>query len=44
LRGKKSPGDCSLFASLCTPDNPVGACMVSNEGACNTWFKYRTDE
>jgi hydrogenase expression/formation protein HypD len=44
LRGKKAPADCPLFASLCTPDNPVGACMVSNEGACNTWFKYRTDE
>jgi len=44
LRGKKTPGDCPLFAGLCSPHNPVGACMVSNEGACNTWFKYRTDE
>lgn len=44
LRGKKTPGDCPLFARLCTPHNPVGACMVSIEGACNTWFKYRTDE
>jgi hydrogenase expression/formation protein HypD len=44
LRGKKAPSDCPLFAGICNPDNPVGACMVSNEGACNTWFKFRTDE
>ena len=41
LRGLNIPTDCSLFADLCIPDNPVGACMVSNEGACNTWYKYR---
>jgi hydrogenase expression/formation protein HypD len=44
LRGRKAPVDCPLFAGLCDPDNPIGACMVSNEGACNTWFKYRKDE
>ena len=41
LRGIKTPGDCSLFRTVCNPDNPVGACMVSPEGSCNTWYKYR---
>lgn len=41
LRGLKTPGDCSLFGERCIPENPVGACMVSNEGTCNTWYKYR---
>lgn len=40
LRGLKSPPDCTLFSVICTPDNPVGACMVSAEGACNTFYKY----
>lgn len=44
LRGLKTPKDCSLFAKTCVPGNPAGACMVSNEGACNTWYKYRPDE
>lgn len=44
LRGISSPSDCALFATACTPDNPVGACMVSDEGACNTWYKYRSHE
>jgi hydrogenase expression/formation protein HypD len=44
LRGKKSPSDCPLFGKGCVPDNPIGACMVSNEGACNTWFKYNNNE
>ncbi len=43
LRGIKEPGDCPLFAKLCIPENPIGACMVSPEGACNTWFKYRVN-
>jgi hydrogenase expression/formation protein HypD len=43
LRGIKSPSSCPLFASVCVPDNPVGACMVSNEGACNAWFRYKTN-
>jgi hydrogenase expression/formation protein HypD len=42
LRGLEKPEDCPLFADICSPENPVGACMVSNEGACNTWYKYRT--
>jgi hydrogenase expression/formation protein HypD len=41
LTGVKTPGDCRLFAGLCTPANPVGACMVSNEGTCNNWYRYR---
>ena len=44
LRGLKAPVDCALFAKKCVPENPTGACMVSSEGACNTWYKYRLDE
>ncbi|MBN1107751.1 MAG: hydrogenase formation protein HypD [Bacteroidales bacterium] len=40
LRGINEPSDCKLFATVCTPENPVGACMVSDEGACNAWYKY----
>lgn len=40
LRGIKKPSDCRLFRIVCTPDNPVGACMVSAEGTCNTYFRY----
>lgn len=43
LRGLKRPPECPLFARACIPENPVGACMVSNEGACNTFYKYRSD-
>jgi hydrogenase expression/formation protein HypD len=41
LRGLKTPDECPLFAEICIPENPIGACMVSNEGSCNTWYKYR---
>ncbi len=34
ITGKKAPCECPLFAKICTPENPQGACMVSNEGAC----------
>jgi hydrogenase expression/formation protein HypD len=40
LRGVKRPTDCKLFATLCTPDNPVGSCMVSSEGACAAYWSY----
>ena len=40
LRGKKTPPECPLFKKVCTPHNPKGACMVSNEGACGAWYKY----
>jgi hydrogenase expression/formation protein HypD len=41
LRGKKIPPDCTLFARVCVPENPVGACMVSSEGTCSTFYKFR---
>lgn len=41
LKGLKSPDDCKLFGKACTPNDPVGACMVSNEGACAAWYRYR---
>ncbi|MBN1413358.1 MAG: hydrogenase formation protein HypD [Spirochaetales bacterium] len=40
MRGIKTPESCRLFGSACTPENPVGACMVSAEGTCATYFKY----
>lgn len=41
LRGVKKPLDCKIFANLCTPQNPIGSCMVSSEGACAAYYKYR---
>jgi len=40
LRGAKSPRDCKLFGNPCTPDNPLGSCMVSSEGACAAYYSY----
>jgi len=40
LKGKISPDQCKLFANACTPRSPVGACMVSNEGACHALYRY----
>ena len=40
LKGNKIPTDCRLFAKACTPESPVGACMVSSEGTCAAYFKY----
>jgi hydrogenase expression/formation protein HypD len=40
LKGLKNPKQCKLFGKACTPANPVGACMVSNEGACNAYYRY----
>ncbi len=40
LRGKVSPFDCPLFGGFCTPETPVGACMVSSEGTCAAAYKY----
>jgi len=40
LKGKLSPFDCPLFAGICTPEIPVGACMVSSEGTCAAAYKY----
>ncbi len=41
LKGMKTPKDCKLFGKVCDPSRPVGACMVSNEGACNAWYRYK---
>jgi len=40
LRGVKKPTDCKIFGTVCTPENPVGSCMVSNEGACAAHYTY----
>ena len=40
LRGKIRPDECSAFGALCTPDHPLGAPMVSSEGACAAYWKY----
>jgi len=40
LKGKNGPRDCPLFGHQCTPQNPVGACMVSSEGSCAAEYKY----
>ncbi|NVZ09804.1 hydrogenase formation protein HypD [Allochromatium humboldtianum] len=42
LRGLKEPTECKLFGAVCTPDNPMGACMVSSEGACAAYWSHRT--
>ncbi|MHC4101795.1 MAG: hydrogenase formation protein HypD [Planctomycetota bacterium] len=44
ISGKCQPVDCRLFGSVCTPIYPVGPCMVSSEGTCQAWFKYRRHE
>jgi len=40
LRGLKKPSDCPAFGSLCTPQRPLGATMVSAEGACAAYYQY----
>lgn len=40
LKGIKAPPECKLFGKVCTPENPVGACMVSSEGTCAAYYKY----
>jgi len=40
IRGVKKPLDCKLFGTVCTPENPVGSCMVSSEGACAAYYTY----
>lgn len=43
IRGLKTPLDCKLFAKACTPDNPIGSCMVSSEGTCAAYYTYRKE-
>jgi hydrogenase expression/formation protein HypD len=40
LRGLRIPLDCLLFGKHCTPEQPVGPCMVSSEGSCAAYFHY----
>ncbi|HRH81020.1 MAG TPA: hydrogenase formation protein HypD [Thiobacillaceae bacterium] len=40
LRGVKNPTDCKIFGNVCTPENPMGSCMVSSEGACAAHYTY----
>jgi len=40
LKGIISPRDCPLFGKACTPEDPIGPCMVSTEGTCAAYFKY----
>lgn len=40
LRGVKRPQDCKIFGTVCTPENPIGSCMVSSEGACAAHYSY----
>ncbi len=43
LRGVKTPLDCRLFGKVCTPESPVGPCMVSSEGSCSAYYLYGGD-
>ena len=40
LRGVRKPTDCKLFGTVCTPETPMGSCMVSSEGACAAHYNY----
>lgn len=40
LRGVRQPTDCRLFGTVCTPENPMGSCMVSSEGSCAAHYTY----
>lgn len=40
IKGRMKPAACPLFGKICNPENPIGACMVSSEGACAAYFKY----
>ena len=42
LRGVSTPRDCKLFRVACTPERPVGPCMVSNEGSCAAYYQYES--
>jgi hydrogenase expression/formation protein HypD len=40
LKGVLNPWECKVFGTACTPETPIGACMVSSEGACAAYYKY----
>jgi hydrogenase expression/formation protein HypD len=41
IKGKLEPNNCLLFDKICTPENPIGPCMVSSEGSCAAYYKYQ---
>jgi hydrogenase expression/formation protein HypD len=41
LKGVAKPMDCKVFGTSCTPNTPLGSCMVSSEGACNAYYRYK---
>ena len=41
LRGDRKPTDCPAFGTRCTPEHPLGVTMVSSEGACAAYYRYR---
>ena len=43
LQGLINPPQCGLFGKSCTPENPVGSCMVSSEGTCAAFYRYKID-
>lgn len=43
IKGKRKPPSCLMFGTVCTPDTPVGPCMVSGEGSCAAYYKYRKE-
>ncbi|MCK4772188.1 MAG: hydrogenase formation protein HypD [Candidatus Latescibacteria bacterium] len=43
LQGRKKPADCPVFGETCTPEHPLGATMVSSEGACAAYYRYGRD-
>ncbi|MCK5283997.1 MAG: hydrogenase formation protein HypD [Alphaproteobacteria bacterium] len=43
LQGLKRPNECPAFGTICTPEKPLGATMVSGEGACSAYYKYKRD-
>ena len=42
IMGKLNPDECKLFGVVCTPNSPMGPCMVSAEGSCGIWYKHRS--
>jgi hydrogenase expression/formation protein HypD len=41
LQGRKKPNECPAFGKECSPEHPLGATMVSSEGACAAYYRYR---
>jgi hydrogenase expression/formation protein HypD len=44
LKGMNTPLECKLFSDVCTPSTPVGACMVSQEGTCSVYYRFKRAE